>query len=82
MDNPLVKSMQDFIRANPDAAKQLRDLVQQKLVEFGSIERIDITARNVGLQASSQKIAYEMFQDFFLELGVDVPKKIKPESMR
>lgn len=82
MDKPLASPMQNFVHANPDVAKQLRALVQEKMNELGSIERIDILARNVGLQASSQKLAYEMFRDFFNELGLDIPKKAKPESMR
>lgn len=77
-------SFREFLRANPDAAKTLEALIKEKLDEYGSIERIDIKARNVGLQASSQRLAFEMFQDFLMEIGFNVVKKspAKVESMR
>jgi len=74
--------MRDFIERHPEEAELLGGLVRTKLDEYGSIEHIDIKGGNVGLQASSRKIAYEMFRDFFLEINLVPPKKSKFESMR
>lgn len=82
MESNEAQQMRDFIKQYPEASKLLVKLVQTKLDEYGSIEHIDIKGGNVGLQASSRKIAYEMFRDFFLEINLELPKKSKFESMR